>query len=135
MLESGSRERMQGLDIASRERMQGRDINSRETMQGRDIGFRGGESQFERDHRERLTNLDINVRERLAATQAVDGAAGKYQNTLVNLNNNPNINADDREAQIQAARQEYERSMRLIEQLFNIDLDWNDPVEVTEDAA
>ena len=54
----------------------------------------------------------------------MSNAASLYSNQIANINNNTNLSAGDRTTQIAQARAEYDRAMRLVEQIYQVDLAW-----------
>ena len=82
-----------------------------------------------------LTNREIASREKTAqwqlnsadannTAQQMSNAASLYSNQIANINNNTNLSAGDRTTQIAQARAEYDRAMRLVEQIYQVDLAW-----------
>jgi len=82
-----------------------------------------------------LTNREVASKEKVAqwqlnstdsnnAAQQAYNAAALYENQIANINNNTNLSSSSRSGQIKAARREYDRAMRLVEQIYGVDLNW-----------
>lgn len=65
-----------------------------------------------------------NFQERSAISTSTAAADVAYQNALNNINANPNLSAEAREAQLVAARNRFDSAYQLAEQIYNIDLSW-----------
>lgn len=103
----------QGVSIASQEFMQGLDLQTRRDMQGLDI-----ESQ------ERIAQMNVAASERNAAAAMAVAVERNYTDMMATIMNNPDIPAGDRQTYFDHANRTRESGIALIEQLYNIDLDW-----------
>lgn len=143
-----SRERMQERDIASTEATQGREIVSREKIATMDQDTQRWLAQFDANTRERLQTLDndtrvlmqeldIDSQQRIAnmniatenRTQAARLAASfelGYQSLIESLMNNPDIPAEARQTFMNHANRMRENNLRLVEQMYDIDLEWEE---------
>jgi hypothetical protein len=66
----------------------------------------------------------LTLQERSAVSTGMNAADVAYQNALNNIMANTNLTAEVREQQTVAARDRFDTSRRLVEQVYNIDLSW-----------
>jgi hypothetical protein len=97
---------------------------SREGMQEKDIAFRTGEGALDRALQEKLASWNLKSSDRNAAAQFITNMETMYQSSYQSIMNNPNLDAAQRTAQLNAAKQMRDRQLSFVEQMYNIDLDW-----------
>ncbi|WP_420411600.1 hypothetical protein [Roseibium sp.] len=96
------------------------------TQQDREIGFRSAEASLDRELQERLQTWNLNATEADNAARQAYSAQTLLQNTLVNINANTNLTAQQRSDQIAQARADFDMAMFLVEQIYRVDLNWAD---------
>lgn len=103
----------QQMDIQNQQFMQSLDLETRQLMQGLDI-----ESQ------NRIANLNVAASERNAAAALAASLERNYSEMLASIMSNPDIRSRDRQTYIDHANTIRESNLRLIEQMYGIELQW-----------
>jgi hypothetical protein len=145
-LDRQAQKEMQQKSLTAAEQSQIRDIKSKEgqaaadrlqaqLLQQKDINFRTTQNALDRATHEKIKNLDIATQEKLAswdlkssdrnaAAQFLTNMETMYQSAYQSINNNPNLDAKQRTAQLTAAKQMRDRQINFVEQMYSIDLKW-----------
>lgn len=123
-MELSSRERIALAQIGSQERLAQLDLTSRERMQANEIGYQQGERALDRSLQEQLAQWNLSSTDRDGAMRSVISMEQLYNTQYANIMANTNLSADDRAAQLTAAKNLRDVQLDLIQQLYGISLDW-----------
>lgn len=102
------------INIASNENIANLDASSKAALQSMQI-----------DSNERIANLNVKANQQDKAQSAALTAANIYASMANAIANNPNIPADARNALMENAKSMLNANFGLVEQLYNIDLNWD----------
>lgn len=124
------------LPIASQEAqqanariMQGREFEHLRGMQGRQYKHEAAQLGRELGSREKLAQMDVAARERQVAANMAAEFDRTYSQQLATIMNNEKIPASVRQQYFTHAAEVRNSNLRLVEQLYGIDLDWTTPFE------
>jgi len=123
-MQLSTQERIALAQIGSQERLANLDIASRERMQGNEISYQTGERALDRSLQEQLAEWNLSSSDRDSAARSVISMEQLYNQQYANIMANTNLSADDRQAQLTAAKALRDRQLDLIQQLYSINLDW-----------
>jgi hypothetical protein len=112
------------LSRASAEGMQEKDIANQKALQQNDIGFRQGEGVLDRAAQEKLASWQLKSSDRNAAAQFLTNQETMYQSAYQSIMANTNLNADQRTAQLNAAKTMRDKQLDFVQQMYNIHLTW-----------
>lgn len=124
-MELSSRERIALAQIGSQERLAQLDLTSRERMQANEISYQQGERALDRSLQEQLAQWNLSSTDRDGAMRSVISMEQLYNTQYANIMANTNLSAEDRAAQLTAAKNLRDVQLDLIQQLYGISLDWN----------
>lgn len=113
-----------GLQRASTEGMQDKDIANQKALQQTDIGFRQGEGALDRASTEKIQSWNLKSSDRNAASQFLTNMETMYQSAYQSIMANPNLDATQRTAQLNAAKTMRDKQLNFVEQMYSIDLNW-----------
>lgn len=141
-----SAEKQQLLDIAYREGTAAADRALQETLQQKDIEFRTEISQMEleanalenqlsRESQEALMGLQINSQERIAAGNLLYNMETLYNTSVSNIYANTDMDAEGREAALTSAKNLRDYQLNLVQQMYDVALDWGQPGVGTYNTA
>lgn len=116
-------------DIAAREGMAAADRALQETLQNRDFAFETEMREQDRQLQERIAGMNLNSDDRNAASQLMSNMLGQYATDFQTIMSNPNLSADDRTAQLESIKNFLDTRLSLVEQQYQVDLDWGLPGE------
>lgn len=113
-----------GLQRASTEGMQDKDIANQKYLQQTDIGFRQGEGALDRASTEKIQSWNLKSSDRNAAANFLTSMETMYQSAYQSIMANPNLDATQRTAQLNAAKTMRDKQLNFVEQMYSIDLNW-----------
>lgn len=113
-------------DIQSREGIAAAERKLQELSQQRDIAYRTQQADLDRKTQEKLASWNLKSSDRNAAAQFLTNMEHEYENSVSSIMANTNLTADQRQAQLLAAKQMRDRRLNFVEQMYNIDLKWDD---------
>lgn len=111
------------LPIASQEAQQAHQTN----LQGRDIQSREKVSTQDRQAQERIATMNVAAHEREKAASLAAAFENNYTQMMATVMNNPDIPSATRQQYIQHAAKVRDSNLKLVEQFYGINLDWNTP--------
>lgn len=124
--ELGSRERISQQDIdAAMARLQ-TDLSSREGMNQAQLDVQRQLEAMQRESQERIAQLNVQAGEREAASRTAAQFESTYSQMVSNIYNNPEIPATARQQYLDHAARVRDSNLRLVEQMYNIELDWQE---------
>lgn len=137
-MQLSSAEKQQLADIAYREGQGAADRALQEMMQQKDIDFRTNISQMEldanalenqlsRESQEALMGLQINSQERIAAGNLLYNMETLYNTSVSNIYANTDMDAEGREAALTSAKNLRDYQLNLVQQMYDVALDWGQP--------
>lgn len=127
-----------GLELDSRERIAMAEIDSAMERLSQELGSREQIAALDRDAQQRIQEMEINLRDNLAGRELSakerEAAAGMavevervYSQMVSTVMNNPEIPASARQEYMNHASTVRDSNYGLIQQMYNIDLDWDAP--------
>ncbi len=120
-------ERLQSADIASREALTRETLTSQEQATAAEIAGRQAISESGIAAQERIAASSAAAFDREKATAAVAVIDSTYQQAFAAISANTDIPADTREAYLTHLAALRDSNFEMIEQLYNIDLEWTTP--------
>ena len=126
-IEAANRELQKNLqenDIQFRMSEGALDRASAEKMQQADITFRKEEGAAERSLQEQIAKWNLSSNDRNAAAQFVTNMETMYQNTYNSIMSNTSLDAKSRETYLTAAKNMRNNQLSMVEQMYNVDLNW-----------
>ena len=123
-MELTSRERIALAQMGSQERLAQLDIASRERMQGNEIGYQTSERALDRSLQEQLAQWNLSSTDRDSAMKSVISMEQLYNQQYANIMANTSLSSEDRAAQLTAAKNLRDVQLDLIQQMYQISLDW-----------
>lgn len=114
-------------DIEYREGQAAADRALQSTLQEREINYQNMNRSLDRDIQTRLANWNLDSSERMSAMSSVYNFENLYQSTIANINANTYLDATQRTDQLSSAKSLRDRQLNLVEQLYNVQLDWGQP--------
>lgn len=112
------------FDAEIRTRLQQMDQDFQTDFQREEQGFQQRQRVRTQNFEREMTELNLSEQQRQQVSTMSDNAAGNYQNTVVNILGNPDMNASGRKKALNDARSTYQAQMSLIEDLYRVDLNY-----------
>lgn len=118
---------MQTSDQRHQYGMQQEDYRHQTGMQGRDIDFRREQQQNEIENSRFIANLQASTASRASASQLAAQFENSYAEIVANIMANTDMPAEARESYLRHAALVRDNNLRLVEQFYGIDLEWDAP--------
>lgn len=118
-------------EFGQQKTLQSSDQQQQRYLQEQDIGFRERVSGLDREAQERIASLNLASSERAAAANLAASFENSYSSIIANIMNNENLPAADRQKYIDHAALVRDSNLALVEQLYNLDLQWDTVPKVT----
>lgn len=112
---------------AQQSNMQGQQIRSQEQMKERQFGFEKQQQQRQLGSQERIARMNVAAHEREKAAGLAAAFENTYSQMVSNVMNNTEMPSSARDKYIQHAGKVRDSNLRLVEQMYNIKLDWSTP--------
>ncbi|MBM3492426.1 MAG: hypothetical protein FJX68_18705 [Alphaproteobacteria bacterium] len=119
-----SREKLTGLELGSREKIAGQEGTLRRFLGSLDATTRTSLAGVEDARLREIANLQLSGQDRNAAMTTVLNIERTFAEQFAVIANNPNIPADVRDRYLRDFGLQRDAQMRLIEQIYNVDLTW-----------
>lgn len=118
---------MQGRDLQSQEQMQARDLQSREKLELRGLNVQKEVARANRTSQERIAKMNVAAHEREKAASLAAAFENTYGQMAATIMNNADLPAETRQQYIHHAGKVRDSNLRLVEQMYNINLNWSTP--------
>lgn len=115
---------IQGRDLQTRDLMQKREITSQEGMHKRGIESSERIANLNRESQERIAQMNVAAHEREKAASLAAAFESNYAHVIAQVMNNHEIPANVRQQFLDHAGRMRDSNLRLVEQMYNIQLDW-----------
>lgn len=130
-----SNEGMAAAERAFRDKLQTQQNEFAAGQAGLDRGFQSSENALSRSFQEKMAGLDRGLQEKIAswnlastdrnaAANFVSNMESIYQNQYASIMANTNLSAEDRSMYLSAARGLRDQQLNLVEQMYDVDLNW-----------
>jgi len=137
-----AQERLQGQELEFQDTSQQRDIAAQERLQLQELDVQRDLAFVDRETREIITNIQNESRERIAQLnqnsfdrEKAASTAAAFQNSFTEgfrtIGQNENLPADVRDRLLESLAVQRDSNLNLVEQLFNVDLDFATPTPRT----
>lgn len=120
----GAADRQQIRDISSREGLAAAERYLQKQMQDREIRYQRTERNLDRSLQQKLASWNLASGDRNAAAQLLTNMESMYQTSFQSIMNNQALSAEQRTAQLTAAKALRDRQLNFVEQLYDVDLKW-----------
>ncbi|PWE56762.1 hypothetical protein DEM27_10390 [Metarhizobium album] len=129
--------RMQERQLGSAAALQAAQIKATADLQTQDIGYQTAERKLDRALQEKLAGWNLNSSDRNSAASTLLGMEQLYNTQVQNIMNNTNLSAADRTAYLASANAYRDKVLSLVEQMYDVSLDWgqNSAAAVSEAEA
>lgn len=118
-------ENLANLDASTRIFLQGQTIDAADRQQQAEIGYQTAMKQLDRSLQEKLAKWNLDETQRGSAAQSVLASQELYNNRINNIMANTNLDAPTREAQMASAKAFFDIQMDLVQQMYDVSLNWN----------
>lgn len=116
--------RIQSNALNAADAQQIRDIASREGMAAADRAFQQAMQNADRALQEKLASWNLASSDRNAAASFITNTQSLYESQIRAIMANTALDAKQRTEQLASAKALHDKQMSLVEQLYNVDLDW-----------
>lgn len=120
-----SSENLANLDAQTRIALQGMTIDAADRQQQNEIGYQTSMKELDRSLQEKLAKWNLNSSQQATAAQSVLASQELYNNRINNIMANTNLSAEDRTAYLASAKNFFDIQMDLIQQMFDVSLNWH----------
>jgi hypothetical protein len=127
--------KLQANTLSTADAQQIRDIASREGMASADRAFQQAMQGADRALQERLASWNLASSDRNAAAQFITNTQSLYESQLRAIMANTALSSTQRTEQLTSAKNLHNKQMALIEQLYDVDLDWTSVPNLAPPAA
>ncbi len=124
-----SRERIAGQSVASQEFMATQSLDTQREIAALDVASREEIARIGVGSQERIAALNVSAHDRQFAISAITELQKKYGAMWTEIVKNNDIPADAREDYFEHIAALRDSDFTLVEQLYNIDIEWIPPVE------
>jgi len=121
---AADRERL-GMQLTSQEQIALSNLQAAQERLGIQIESQETLAGLDRDLRERLAQMDLSSGDLRAAASLAQGYEAAYSNMIAGIMANPEIPAAERQRYMDHAAAIRDSNLNLLEQLFNVDLQWS----------